>query len=1126
MVGDLSISSETDQRDGWLDQPLLASLNWERALYLIILVLAIVSRLWDMGARVMSHDESLHTYYSYNLAMGRGFQHTPLMHGPFLFHVTALSYFLFGDNDFTSRLPMSIFGIALVMLPFFFRRELGRSGALAAAMMLLISPSILYHARYIRQETSILVWTALTALCIWQYLRSRSAGWLIGLAAVLAFHATDKSTSFLVVAMFVAFLAPLALYQLYSARGDKKDSLRLIYFALAVAGLMFGASILFEIIAGRLSALLGMTGLVQQGNIAALNLDTKTLFFMLIMLTLISGAGFGIVLFLRRYFGEWIQHAHDNVPAFNLIVTLVITTMFMGSPALLLVLNRIWKLASGNNLVEVSLLGNMANLQSNTQVITTMFALAASLAMIGVVIGVLWNWQRALAIFGVFIGISLPLFTTIFTNTAGIGTGYVGQLGYWMAQQEVMRGGQPWYYYGLLVPLYEYVSLIGTLCAIVYVCAKIFLRNDGTLFSRVREFWFPIFLAWWVFGTWLIFSAAGEKMPWLTVHFALPQILLTGWLIQRIADKLVSAFNSPSESVGTSEMWQQHVTRAFAVAGLATLLVLLSVRVLSIFGGLDTSAESSSLVVALANFALAAIGIGTVIMLLRRLIGRGTSAAFGLAAFVFLGVLTVRTAITATYWNYDYTREFLFYAHGAPGTKIAINQIEDLQKRLGGTAPLQVGYTQETSWPLSWYMRSFPGSRFFGTTLPDDFENFQVILASEQDAKFNEWADQLSANYTRFNYMLVWWPMEDYKDLNWDRVSYSLFNPKARNALWEIAFNRNFQPYSQLFNKTSLTPDAWSPGHRFSMFIRNDVSAQVWDLQTGNVANGTKPRPTGPKLQGPANLAVAPDGSRFVIDHKSNRVFRLDSANNVVSNFGGSGNQPGKFSDAWGIAFDKETQSLYVADTFNHRIQKFDANGNHLFMWGVPGATTDAGNGRNTQFFGPRDIAIDKQGRLLVTDTGNKRVQVFDNAGNFVTQFGSSGGGDGQFSEPVGLALDNDGNIYVVDTWNKRIQVFDPSFKFARAFPVPAWETMDQGMLTSIDHKPYAAVNGNTLFVTSPRTAQVLAFSLAGKPLDLPSVTFNADDVPTGIKVVNNTLIVTNQKSGAVVEFPLTLGPQ
>ncbi|MCC6800888.1 MAG: hypothetical protein IT325_12295, partial [Anaerolineae bacterium] len=97
---------ETAPREAAMNRLLARAytLNWEVIAYAAILVLALVTRFVDLGTRVMSHDESLHTYYSWRLYEFGEFQHTPLMHGPLLFHMTALAYFLFGDNDFTARL--------------------------------------------------------------------------------------------------------------------------------------------------------------------------------------------------------------------------------------------------------------------------------------------------------------------------------------------------------------------------------------------------------------------------------------------------------------------------------------------------------------------------------------------------------------------------------------------------------------------------------------------------------------------------------------------------------------------------------------------------------------------------------------------------------------------------------------------------------------------------------------------------------------------------------------------------------------------------------------------------------------------------------------------------------------
>jgi len=122
---------------------------------------------------------------------------------------------------------------------------------------------------------------------------------------------------------------------------------------------------------------------------------------------------------------------------------MITTTMFMASPALLLVLNPLWRLTSGNDLVKISLLGDMANLASNPTIIATMFSLSLALIAISFAIGLAWHWRLWLPIAALFGTITLTLFTTVFTNPGGIGTGFVGQLGYWMAQQEVKRGSQP-----------------------------------------------------------------------------------------------------------------------------------------------------------------------------------------------------------------------------------------------------------------------------------------------------------------------------------------------------------------------------------------------------------------------------------------------------------------------------------------------------------------------------------------------------------------------------------------------------------------------------------------------------------------------------------------------------------
>ncbi len=124
-----------------LSRPL--TINWYLVAWTVILVAAIIPRFVMLGERAMSHDESLHTYYSWKLYTDGDFQHTPLMHGPVLFHMVALSYALFGVSDFSARIYPAVLGVLMVLFPLLFRRWLGRTGALLAGIGLLISPILL-----------------------------------------------------------------------------------------------------------------------------------------------------------------------------------------------------------------------------------------------------------------------------------------------------------------------------------------------------------------------------------------------------------------------------------------------------------------------------------------------------------------------------------------------------------------------------------------------------------------------------------------------------------------------------------------------------------------------------------------------------------------------------------------------------------------------------------------------------------------------------------------------------------------------------------------------------------------------------------------------------------------------
>jgi hypothetical protein len=192
------------------------------------------------------------------------------------------------------------------------------------------------------------------------------------------------------------------------------------------------------------------------------------------------------------------------------------------------------------------------------------------------------------------------------------------------------------------------------------------------------------------------------------------------------------------------------------------------------------------------------------------------------------------------------------------------------------------------------------------------------------------------------------------------------------------------------------------------------------------------------EFQGVGAVAVnTTTGDVYVQDVGDNRVQRFAADGTFISTFGGPGGGDGEFAfngSASQIAVDQSDGSVYVADTGNNRIQKFSAGGVFQFKIGTADGSAAAGDG---EFNGPSGVAVDPTTQdLFVADTFNARVQRFSSAGAFETQIGGPGSGFGQFSSPSRVAVDGASRLYVVDQSNARpVQRFDgASGDFQTAF--------------------------------------------------------------------------------------------
>jgi predicted membrane-bound mannosyltransferase/DNA-binding beta-propeller fold protein YncE len=1113
-----------------LDRPAFARVNWEQILLAGLIAVTILTRLWDLSYRAWNHDEAIHTHWSWTLYTGRGYQHNPIYHGPFLYHFTALTFFLFGDNDVSARLAPALFGIVLVALPYFFRRWLGKRGWLATAAMLLISPSILYYSRFNRHDVYVELFTILMALAIWKYFDERKEMWLIATAALLAFSFTAMETTFIFVAVFAEFLCAHFTFEYVRARVNWSN---------------------FNV--GLFAAILGIPFF---GFLVGVN-------------ALRSAAG-------KTSSGNW-----RAIPSFNLAMIFGTFSLPLLTPVLLYGLNLIWKSAFNtdffpiNAFTEISVLTQIA--QTQFDVALRIIGLTGAMILLAALVGIWWNarvWTiSALLFWPIFV----VFFTTIFTNGGGFFTGLLGSLGYWLSQQEVQRGGQPSYYYLFVtLPMYEvlpYVVGIATMIwywwrhrparllliltwILISIIAYILLRPlfvDSPLakigdlivyagnavvvaltffatYDRERaETFFPTFIFTWAVGCLVIFSLAGEKMPWLTMHLAIPLSFVAGWAI----DKLLDAD------------WRDMFARGAVWLALLIPFTLVLIAML-LFGARPFQGVSLEQLSATNGFIVTAILLmffaGPVLYYIGRRFTQNEITRIATVTFVIvLAALTIRFAWLAVYINPDNAVETIIYAQGSHDDPIAMQEIDDLSRRLCGhntpgkvttglceNGKIKVAYDDDTSWPFVWYLRNYTNAQFYGASPGAPFDAAVVLVGSKNEEAVKPF---LGNKYLKRTYKLIWWPLEGYKDLSLERVLDYIRDPQMRADLFTAWFYHRYKEQAS----------QWPYVHNFTLNVRKDVAAMLWDY-----AGQLPPQPTvddeyekkfvrltaarvigsagtgAGQLQNPKNVAVDAQGNLFVADSDNGRIQKFDANGKFLSAFGSKSapnaiGAPGTLAEPWGIAVD-QTGNVYVADTWNHRIQKFDAAGKLVTLWGTNGDTRGVARVDPTSFYGPRAIAIDAQGNLLVSDTGNKRVLKFDAYGKPLDQYGGVGAGEGQFLEQVGIAIDQQGNIFVADTWNLRIQKFDSNFNFVMQWSVQAWDSQ------SVVNKPYIAIDpdGN-VFVTDPEISRILKFSNDGKLLavfggrgsDLAS--FN---LPTGLAFdAQGNLYVADSGNNRVLVF-------
>lgn len=1089
----------------------------EILLYALLFIASIGLHFWQLDLKAMHHDESIHAWMSYKFFTGNGtftcagkildatgqlvarqsatYCYDPVYHGPSLYFLTALSYFLFGAGDAQARLPMALAGIGLIPMAWTLRPFIGRKGAFLAAVLMTISPSILYYTRFARHDALVLLWALFMVVGLFKFLRDGGVVNLSLAAAGLALTWATHELVFILIFIGGTFFAFRALWEWRP---------RIFFFAM-VGVLVF--TVIF---------LAALAGISQE--------QSPTLYS-----------------WTHRLFGP---------------------VMMLGSGALLIL--------------------PMAYAWERAPILNERLAYT-------------WRHERRTywAALATFLVIFTLFFTTFFAYPRGFLDGLYQGIAYWLgSQQQFARGGQPWFYYLMLMPIYDLLALVFGLVGLGWLLVGGLRRRptdtahalpanpvaaEGLSNGHDSEALRPaldagdevdevaadeavkpvrhtppllvFFLGYWFIQAFVAFSWAGEKMPWLLTHITLPATLLAAWVLGQLIGRV------PWRELRYDFGW---------AVPLLTIVLLTSVGVAAYaFSGADaTVAGIQSRLRGLIPLAFAGFCIFGLLTVANYFGGRVVLrlAALSVAGLLFL--YGIRASALVVFINPDTPVEPLIYTQTSPDVPILVNQIKQVainQSRNQRTAEDPTGGLSmpialdggsrsnngegSLAWPMQWYLRDYKNVRWIDPTNDPNIGTDAPIVVLYKPHVTEDVQSRLEEDYVKTSEgVFNWWfpeftgeanqaqpgqtPARGYKSLGAEGV-WSVLSWPLRPSNWSTLGSY------MLYRTLPLELQ----GREMVVFMRRDVvpggGGQANSVPTETIA--PEARLAQGQLNNPRGMALDRDGNLYIADANNHRIVVLNANGEQIRTIGSIGHGEGQLNEPSGVSVDDDG-NLYVADTWNGRIVKFDRDGKFVKQWGetntpfgepfvdpvtqqtvqryaVDTKGTPEGNAATPLgFFGPRNVVV-LGDRVYIADTGNRRIVVTDRDGNFVQQFGSDGTQPGQMREPIGLGIDQQGRLYVGDTWNGRIQIFQPSSD-GTINPTPINTVKVSGWAANTYNDPFIAVAPDGRVWASQGARNTIAQFDSSQQYIRRLATDPALNAPKGIVIgPDNTLYVSN--SGA-----------
>jgi uncharacterized protein (TIGR03663 family) len=218
-----------------------------------VIFAAVVTRFTALGAKLFHHDEAIHAWFSLQLATGGGYHADPVYHGPLLYHLEAAVFRLAGQGDVQARSVTAAFGVILIALLYeFVGRQEGEDAALVAALMAIVSPTLVYYSRFDSHDMLVAAFTAAMIVMPFEYARTGRVRYLAACSAACALGISTKLNAWFSLVSVGACLAGYAAYAGLLRRPWTIGRRRLehllvagVVFVLTIV-LLFGTTLVYE----------------------------------------------------------------------------------------------------------------------------------------------------------------------------------------------------------------------------------------------------------------------------------------------------------------------------------------------------------------------------------------------------------------------------------------------------------------------------------------------------------------------------------------------------------------------------------------------------------------------------------------------------------------------------------------------------------------------------------------------------------------------------------------------------------------------------------------------------------------------------------------------------------------